>query len=249
MWKKADALIAVSSNIVDELRDLYKVPQERIYTVHNGVDVDFFRKSNPIKKKNARRKLGVQGEPLILYVGHLSPRKGIEHLLKSIPKVVEKFPKAVFVLVGGTPKFVGETDYKKIWTELSAKLSIQNNVIFAGEVRHGDIPLFYEAAEFFVFPTLYEGLAKALLEAMACNLPVVATNAGGNPDAIMHGENGILVRPSDSDELADALIHVISDEAYAKEIGQKARVTVERNFTWKIAADRVMVIYDELLQG
>jgi len=248
MWKRADLLIAVSNNIADELCKFYDVHSDKIRVVHNGVDVDVFKPVNEETRQNARKKLGIQGEPVILYVGHLSPRKGLQYLLRAAPKVIAKFPKATFVFLGGTPKFVKRTDYQKIWIDLAANLGISRNIIFAGEVRHRNAVNFYAASDAFVFPTLYEGLAKALLEAMACGLPVVATNVGGNPDVITHGETGLLIEPDNVDQLADALIKVLSEPSLARDMGLRARGIMEKHFTWKVAARKIMAIYEEMLK-
>lgn len=247
MWKSADRLIAVSNNIADELGMFYHIPSDRIHVVYNGVDVDFFKPVDLDSKKPIRKELKIQGNPMILYVGYLGPRKGLEYLLKAVSKVIEKFPEAIFVLLGGVPRFAGRTDYQKVLDDFIVKLGISNNVLFAGEVKHRDTLKFYAAADAFVFPTLYEGLPKALLEAMACGLPVIATKAGGNPDAVIHGETGLLTEAANSDQLAEASIHVLSNRSLAMEMGTKGRERVKEHFTWKATAKKIMAIYEELL--
>jgi glycosyltransferase involved in cell wall biosynthesis len=249
VWKRADVLIAVSENIADELERFYEIPREKIRVVHNGVDVNVFKPVNEEVKRNARKKVGLRGEPIILYVGHLSPRKGLQYLLEAVPRVVKEFPEALFVIVGGTPEFVEERDYRQIWIEQASKLGVSRNVFFAGEVRHKDTLDYYSSADVFVFPTLYEGLAKALLEAMACGLPIVTTIVGGNPDVILHEENGILIEPGKTNMLADMLVRLLLNKSYAKKLGKKARETVEKDFTWKTAAIKLMNIYKEVLSS
>jgi len=247
MWKKADVLIAVSRNIVDELVCFYHVSRDKVKLVHNGVDTNFFKPVSYDFKMEARVKLGISGDPVILYVGHLGIRKGLQFLIRAVPKIVERFPLAKFVLLGGTPSFLGKRDYRQVWSELTGKLGVSKNIVFAGEVRHRNVREYYAAADVFVFPTLYEGLAKALLEAMACGLPVVATNTGGNPDVITDGNNGLLVEPGDVEGLASALTSLLLSPRLAKKLGKNARDTVKKHFTWRIAAEKIMGVYEELL--
>jgi len=247
VWKKADLLIAVSENIAEELERFYRISREKVRVVHNGVDTDVFKPVDEEWKLDARRKFGIRGNPIVLYVGHLSPRKGLQYLFKAVPKVIKEFPQVLFVVLGGTPKFVEGRDYRQIWSNLVSMLKVSRNVFFAGEVRHKDTLDYYSLADVFVFPTLYEGMAKALLEAMAYGLPIIATNVGGNPDAIVHEENGMLIQPMKTNILADTLIRLLSGKSFAKELGQRARETVKKNFTWKITATKLMNIYGDIL--
>jgi glycosyltransferase involved in cell wall biosynthesis len=247
MWRRADRLIAVSSNVGSELNQFYNIPRSRIRVVHNGVDINVFQPQKASTKHSVRRSLGIEGNPMVLYVGYLGSRKGLKYLFGAIPKVVQEFPEAIFVILGGVPDFAGDSSYLKVLRHLVLKLKIGDNVLFAGEVKHRNTLKFYTAADAFIFPTLYEGLAKALLEAMASGLPVIATRAGGNPDAVIHDETGILTGAADSGQLAAASIQLLSNPSQANQMGTTGRKRVEENFTWSDTAKKIMTIYEELL--
>jgi glycosyltransferase involved in cell wall biosynthesis len=167
-------------------------------------------------------------------------------MLEAAPSVLEDFPKTIFAFLGGMPKFVKRTDYLQIWLGLAERLKIAKNVRFLGEVGHRDTLAYYHATDMFVFPTLYEGLAKALLEAMACQLPIVATDVGGNRDALKNRRNGLLVKPYGSKELATAVVEVLSNQTFARRMGENARQTVCANFTWKNVAEKIHKVYEEV---
>jgi len=250
MWSSSDKLLCVSSGVAEELQHLYGITSEKLEVVYNGVDVEYFKPANKRERSRIREKLGIRDDaPFLLYVGHLSPRKGIRFLLKAVPEVLSEFPNATFALVGGTPKFVKRKDYLQTWIGMAEKLKVQRNVLFLGEVGHNETLTYYQAADVFVFPTLYEGLAKALLEAMACELPIVATKIGGNGDAIANGKNGFLVNPYDSEELSSAVIEVLSNPSFGEQLGKNARQTACRSFTWEGVAKRIHSVYEEVLKG
>jgi glycosyltransferase involved in cell wall biosynthesis len=247
MWGKGDRVIAVSSNVGSELNQFYDIPQEKIRVVYNGVDIDVFKPLQTSTKQQARRSLGIEHKEMILYVGYLGPRKGLKYLLEAIPKVVKEFPEALFVLLGGVPEFAGHRNYLTIMQQIVSKLQIEDNVLFAGEVKHRDTLKYYAAADAFIFPTLYEGLAKALLEAMSCGLPVIATRIRGNQDAVIDQETGILTRAADSNQLAEATIQLLSNSSQATQMGMRGRNRVKKAFTWNDTAKKIMAIYEELL--
>ena len=246
MWKRADMLIAVSNGVAGELSELYGVPHEKIRVVHNGVDVNLLQPVTEETRSKLQRKLGIKGNPVILYVGHLSPRKGSHYLLKAVPQILKAFPKAVFVFVGGIPKFLKTSVYWSLWHDIVERLGIQEHVLFVGEVKHREALDFYAAADVFVLPTFYEGLPKATLEAMATGLPVVTTNIDGNSELVLHGKTGYLVEPGHVNELADMIIQVLLDPSKAKTIGLQGRKWVEAHFTWRQAAEKIIDIYEEL---
>lgn len=245
MWKRADVLIAVSNSIARELHEDYGVPEEKIRVVYNAVDVDLFK---PAENKNAlRRSLGIKGQPVILFVGHYGFRKGPHYLIKAAPTVLRKFPEASFVLVGGTPPFLGTRIYWQILRDLSSSLNVQNHINLVGSVSYDKVFDYYSIADVFVLPTLYEGLPKVVLEAMACQLPVVTTNVSGNPEVVTDGETGLLVKSGSVSQLADALIRVLSDPKMAEKMGVKGRKRIKGYFTWEKTARKIVAIYEEML--
>jgi glycosyltransferase involved in cell wall biosynthesis len=106
----------------------------------------------------------------------------------------------------------------------------------------------YQNATVFAFPSYYEGLPGSLLEAMACQLPIVATEVPGNIELIEHGKNGILVPSRDSSALFRAVMDLLENPDKGENLGKKARRTIENKFTWDVVSDRILSYYDSILQ-
>jgi len=245
MWRKADRLIAVCTSVADELNAYYSIPKERIRIVFNGVDPETFKPSPD--KQRFRRELGVEGDPVVLFVGHFGLRKGSHLLLKAAPAVLERFPRSQFVLVGGTPSFLGSDVHWKVLQDLVTQSSISKHVRFVGTVPYDKVIRYYLAADLFVLPTLYEGLPKVVLEAMACGLPVVTTRVSGNTDAVVDGETGVLIEPRSVGQLRVAMLDLLSDSELMAKMGSRGRRRVLEQFTWERAAKRVSEVYGEIL--
>jgi glycosyltransferase involved in cell wall biosynthesis len=159
-------------------------------------------------------------------VGVFEPYKGHTYLLEAIPLVKKKFSNIRFVLVGD-----GRT--KKELEKLVQSRGLSEDVIFAGYYPQDQIIDAVGAFDIFVLPSLHEGLPYAILDAMSLGKPIVATKVGGIPEQINNGVSGILVPPRDSEELANAIIYLLTNEEKAKEMGLKARKKVRDNFTIK----------------
>jgi len=246
MWRKADCLVAVCTSVADELREYYGTPKEKIKIVFNGVDTETFKPSPD--KTRFREELGLRGDPVVLFVGHFGLRKGSHLLLKEVPAVLKRFPGALFVLVGGTPSFLGSDVHWSMLQDLVVQSGIRERVKFVGTVPYDDVLRYYLAADLFVLPTLYEGLPKVVLEAMACGLPVVTTRVSGNTDAVVDGETGILVDPRSGDQLRAAMLNLLSDLGTMREMGLRGRQRALEHFTWERAAKQVLEIYNEMLR-
>jgi len=245
MWRKADRLVAVCTSVADELNAYYGIPKERIRVVFNGVDTETFKPSPD--KQRFRRELGVEGDPVVLFVGHFGLRKGSHLLLKAAPAIIERFPQSLFVLVGGTPSFLGSDIYWGMLQDLAVQSGISKQVRFVGTVPYDEVVRYYLAADLFVLPTLYEGLPKVVLEAMACGLPVVTTRVSGNTDVVVNGETGVLIEPQSVEQLQDAILNLLSDPEMMRQMGLRGRQRALEKFTWERAAKQVLDVYDEIL--
>lgn len=243
-WRHADMLIAISKATARDLTEIYGVPPEKIRVVYNGVDPEIFA---PIEKSDVARRLGLEGKRIVLYVGDFGLRKGLRYLIQAVPKVISEVPDARFLLVGGTPRWLGTDIYWKMLLEQIKRCGVQEHVRLLGSVSHFELPKYYSAAEVFVLPSLHEGLGKVALEAMTCEKPVVATRVGGIPEIVDDGVDGILVPPMDSNGMADAIIDLLSDEKRATAMGRTGRSKVLERFTWKETAKRLVAAYESLV--
>lgn len=210
---------------------------KRVRVVHNGVDLDCWRQ-RPDARDRLRAELVPGGEPLILSVGRLVPQKGFTWLLKALAVLDQGLPWRA-AIVGNGP----------LHAELTAQvdaLGLRDRVLLLGERR--DVPDLLSAADCFVLPSLWEGMPNAVLEAMACGLPTVATAVDGTTEIIEHETSGLLVPPAEAAPLATALQRVLVDPELRKRLAAQARVRVEAAFDLQETVKRYYTIYEEILQ-
>ncbi|MBI5747963.1 MAG: glycosyltransferase family 4 protein [Nitrospinae bacterium] len=198
--KNADSVVSLSAAMKNEIINL-GIPQDKIMVVPNGVDEALFY---PADKLSSRKKTGLPMEKrIILYVGRLSSEKGVNHLIDAVPRIRDKEPDILLVIIGTgglLNKLMSQTK----------DLGIEGNVLFLGERLHSDIPVYINASELLLLPSLCEGCPNVVLEALACGTPVIASNVGGVPEIITSEDLGMLVYPADPDALADAVIKAFS---------------------------------------
>jgi glycosyltransferase involved in cell wall biosynthesis len=214
--------IAVSENIKNEFIHCMGIDCQRIRTIYNGVDVHHYCPEG--KSEQVPGLVISKDRPIILFTGRLVATKGIDTVVRSMPKVISLFPKSFFLFVGG-----GSPNY---YLRLARRLGVSsNNFCFYGYANYIDMPSIYSSCSIYVAPTLYEPLGIRILEAMSCAKPVVATKVGGITEIISHRENGILISPSNESALADSIIALLSDFSLAQTIGKSARKTVVDKFS------------------
>ena len=185
------------------------ISNERIATVWNGIDVSRFAY------------LGPQSKGPVVMVGRLSPEKDVSTLLQAAAVAVREYPTFRLEIAGDGPCLA---DLRR----RAIELGLTDHVAFLGEVR--DIPGLLARASVFVLPSLTEGISLTLLEAMARGLPVVATQVGGNPEVVVDGETGLLVKPRAPTDLAAAIVRLLHAPEEGRRMGRAARSRVERGF-------------------
>jgi len=204
------------------------------------------RNTNPIKGIKihhypSREKLGLpKNRKIILSVRRLVYKNGLDTLLESVPLVAQNHPDVLFVVAGKGPS-------RKLIEDRVKELGIDNNVKLTGFVPDNLLPVYYDAADYFILPSASgEGLPLVLLEAMACGLPVIATAVGGTPEILKHMKNGVLVPPRNPEAMAEALSKLLS-EGLGPALGEEARRIVEDRFTWEENLRQLQKIYSEFV--
>jgi glycosyltransferase involved in cell wall biosynthesis len=241
MLERSNKIIAVSDFTRRELLQYYKVKEDKIRVIHNGVDVNKFQPTGD--KRKAKEALGFSPDDIaILSVGRLYARKGLFTLIESMPLVARKFKNAKFIIAGK-----GHSNEMKKLVSYAAKLGVKDNIVFTGYFPDKKLPKLYQAADIFAFSTFYENLPFAVLEALSSGLPVVTTNVGGIPEMIDSGRNGFLVQPFNARELADRVLYYLEHPAAASEMGFLARKTILERFDWRLIVKKVLAVYDEAL--
>jgi len=242
LMNRSDALIAVSKYTVDELTELYGIEEEKIHVIYNGVDINKF-KPRP-DRAELRREFGLEEEKkIVLFVGRLYHRKGLEILLRSIPPVLQEFNDVKFAISG-----TGFKKKEESLRKLAKKLEIEDHVTFLGYVPDEKLPDLYAASDIFVLPAIYENFPFAILEAQATGLPVISTKVGGIPEFLADNENGFLVDPGDSTQLTQRILTLLQDPKLAKEMGRRGRSLIEEKFSWRLITSQVIDLYHKLLE-
>ncbi|MCW4047425.1 MAG: glycosyltransferase family 4 protein [Candidatus Bathyarchaeota archaeon] len=241
MLKRSDKIIAVSDFTRRELLQYYKVREDKIRVIHNGVDTNKFQPASD--KRKAKQELGFSPDDIaILSVGRLYARKGLFTLIESMPAVVRRFPRAKFIISGK-----GQSDEMKKLVAHAQKLGVNGNIVFTGYYPDRKLPRLYQAADVFAFSTFYENLPFAVLEALSTGLPVVTTRVGGIPEMIENGRNGFLVQPFNSQELSDRILYFLEHPSAASKMAFLARKVIEERFDWRLIVKKVLRVYDEAL--
>ena len=209
------------------------VDGKRLVKIHNGVDTSVYR---PDAANGSAILPGVtSGALLVGAVGRLNPIKGHTYLVASWPHVVAKVPEARLVLIG--PARTADRD--RLEGEAKAT-GCGDSIHFLGQRR--DVPLILPSLDVVALPSLTEGFSNVIIEAGAAGRPVVATRVGGNPEAIVDGETGLLVPPKDAMALANAIISLLSEPARRATMGEAAR----RRVVSLYSVDRMIEGYDRL---
>jgi alpha-maltose-1-phosphate synthase len=254
-YQNADGVIAVSEAMRRDVHALYDVPLAKIRVIHNGIDVNEYK---PTPNPAILRSYQIDpNTPYILFVGRITRQKGIMHLVNAIKYIHSQVQ---VVLCAGAP------DTPEIGKEMAesveqARCESSNAIIWVPQiVPRNDLICLYTHASVFVCPSVYEPFGIINLEAMGCETPVVASAVGGIPEAVVHGETGILVpfepvsaqdfepRTAEqfSRDLAAAVNRLLDDPATMREMGRNARTRVERYFSWTSIAQRTMGFYRDL---
>jgi len=230
---RVDQFVPVSHYTAGLLHDR-GVPPGRTRVVSNGTNPDRF---HPRDSSSVRQELGLSDRPLLLTVGRLVPRKGIDTVLRALPSVAQVLPDVAYVVVGAGP------DRARL-ERLARELGLQEHVYFRGRVPHEDLPHYYSAADLFVMPARedppdVEGFGLVFLEANACGTPVIGARTGGIPDAIRDGETGLLVPPAAPEPLAEAIRRVLTRPDLAASLGRQGREYAANEASWAQVAERM----------
>lgn len=244
-YRAADAIIAVSAGMRDDVLDCYPfVDPAKVHVVHNGIDVDTFQ---PTLDEAVLTKHGIDpNRPIVLFVGRITRQKGLIHLLRA----AHKLPVGVqLVLAASSP------DEQSIGDEVAAavaelKQSRPNDIIHIDkQVTKSELIVLLTHATVFACPSIYEPLGIVNLEAMACATPVVASAVGGIPEVVVNGVTGLLVEytPDAIDDfeanIAASLLEVLDNPTSAAEMGAAGRVRAAQHFGWDAIAARTVDIY------
>lgn len=234
-----------TANSLATAKTAYKIAAcQNLKIIPMGVDSNRFQKTTEVD--DLKKKFNLDGE-VILSVGRLIDLKGTDYLIKALPRVLLRFPTAKALIIGTGPR-------KNHLLNLSKELQIEENMVFIDQIPHTELIKYYSLADVFVLPSITnkkgetEGFGVVLLEAMACGLPVIGSDIGGIPDIIRKGETGLLIRQKDSQDLADQIIRLLSDESLRKKVIKNGHNLISTKFSWEVVTDRFIEIYRDTLR-
>jgi len=242
---RAASLYLTVSRALTEACARAGLPRERVREVANGVDLDRFRPAAAAERPALRRALGLPADPpVVLFVGFFSREKQPDVLFDAWRRARQAGWSSTLVFVGATQSAYFEVD-DRLAADIRARATAAgaaDAVVFVDPTPR--IEDYYRAADVFVLPSSREGLPVALLEAMACGLPAVASRLPGATDvAIEDGVSGVLVPPGDAAALGDALSRILSDRAFAAALGAAARDRAAARFSAQRTADGWLEAY------
>ncbi|HZP91128.1 MAG TPA: glycosyltransferase family 4 protein [Actinomycetota bacterium] len=207
-----------------------------VSVLYPGADLERFRPDLPTEEVRVRH--GLADRPLVVCVSRLVPRKGQDVLIRAMAQVRRRVPDACLLIVGEGP-------YRGALERLAAEAP-PGSVVFAGQVSEEELPRYYAAADLFAMPCRtrlggleVEGWGNVFIEAAACGRPVLAGDSGGAREALVDGVTGLLVDGSDVGAVADGLVSILADPELARRMGRAGRERVERDYTWRRAAEQL----------
>ncbi|MFC1595696.1 glycosyltransferase family 4 protein [Candidatus Margulisiibacteriota bacterium] len=237
-----DFVIAVSDTDLNNLLRLKCAKINKSIRIFNGIDVPKIC-SLKIDKTLKKQELGVSSDAkyVIGTVARLRPEKGVGYFLKAIPEIIRLCPHCFFLIVGDGEQ---RTEFKI----LVEKLGLENKVAFLG--NRSDVLEILRILDVFVFPSLWEGLPIAPMEAMAVGVPVVATDVSGNRDLIgSNGGNGLLVPTKNPEAITRAVLRLLTEDKLAEKLIASAKEQISEKFTVRIMTDKTVQQYKNIIQS
>lgn len=235
MMKEADLVISVSHKVAEELVKATGLPKEKFRIVHNAPGPEFRRIDDESVLQLTRERFGLP-EEFLLFVGGIYPQKNFSTLLRAYDRLRDRI--AHPLVVAGMWRWNTKDDQR-----LLRELGLEDRVRFLGWVGHEDLAALFNLATCFVIPSFFESCSVALLEALACGCPVIASNAGGNPEVV--DDCAILHNPNDVSELERAILRVVSDSTLQRELSAQS-LDRAKNFGWDKAARETRSVLSEL---
>jgi glycosyltransferase involved in cell wall biosynthesis len=237
--RRTDAVITVSLQSKKDILRYLPVRADMMTVIPEAAGSNF----QPMPRVNVETILKKNGIdfPYILYVGSVEPRKNLLRLLKAYARVRESLSGRKLVVVGA----------RNIWlstplTEEIRRLNIEPWVHFTGYVEDEDLPAFYNGADVFVFPSLYEGFGLPVLEAMGCGTPVITSNVSSLPEVA--GDAAVLVDPYNIEGIASAMQQVLEDPHLSNELREKGLARAKQ-FSWERTARETIAVYKRVMEG
>jgi len=229
--------IAVSKLETEFLRK-YRVPEEKIHYIPHGINVNHFK---PVDPSDFLKTHNLEGKKIILYVGRITQRKGIDVLIKAFSLVKEEIPDAYLLIAGG------DYGYKSTIEKISRKQNFEKSIKFLGFIPKRQLPMVYSAADLVAYPSKFEIFGHVVLESNACGKVIIASRHWGPKEIVDEGKTGYLTKYGDVEELREKIVYVLENEKRHIEMGKYAREHVKKNYSWDACAKSHYNLYKKIL--
>jgi len=261
--RSVDGIVTVSRFVAETLQKQFPSLAPKCQVRYNAVDTEVFKPLPEKDVEEVRARFSIKGEKVVLFAGKLTPEKGLHVLIHAMKRVIRQYPHVKLLIAG---KFVilppnpraylfpqtGEAErLKKNYPGFLKELAedIQEHVTFAGFIPHQELASLYNLADLFVHPVLCEdAFPNAVLEAMACEVPVIASRTGGIPESVVEGQTGLLINPGDEGMLAEAMMRLLQDEGLRRKMGKEGRRRVAQRFNLERSTEVLFNLYQSILR-
>lgn len=240
---QADIITSPSDDLAYFVAKDIGLPLEQIKIVRNPIDTKIFNPIGPCALEKTQKLR-------VLFVGRLEGRKGINFLIDAIPLVVAKIPQVEFVIIGDDTKTgKGSTSVLKSLQQSLADTNCAKYVTFINRVDLDSLPSYYRSADISVVPSVYDNSPYTCLEAMACGLPVIGSDAGGTKEYIEDGVSGLIIEACNIEALADAVVKLLSDVSERKRLSENARQRSVEYYDRTVIAKQTVNCYEAAISS
>jgi glycosyltransferase involved in cell wall biosynthesis len=215
----------------------------RVRVIPNSVDINDYELTKHCTTISNLISEGLRDKRIVLYVGRLLAMKGVDTFIEAVPEILNRVGKSELLFV-----FAGPGDRARYSRKLK-RMKIEPYCLFTGSLPREDIIQLMSVAEVVVVPSFIENAPYVILESMACGVPVIATKVGGIPEIIEDKYNGLLVEPGSSTALANTVASLLDDRQFRNLLGEKAKETIERKFSWEVNLPKYIEAYSEALNS
>lgn len=228
IWKRSSAVIANSQGLKDLA--LKTNARQKIGLIYNGIDTTNFQ---------PKEELRPAGKTIITTgASRITGRKGIKYIIFAMREIAKKHPEAYL-------KLMGDGNEKEVLEKLTKELDLENRIEFLGRVPREETSPHYQEASIFVMASLNEGMSNAMLEALACGLPIISTRTGGAQELVQEGMNGFFIKTKDSKDLAEKMEKLLSNSKLCEKMGEESRKIAEK-MSWQNVAKKYLQEYEKI---
>ncbi len=238
--KSTDKIYPVSNALKKQCITKWYINPKKLEVLHNGFCIQGLPEEDDLNRFKSI--LNIDDKKVILSVSSLIKRKGQQNIIRALPAVIKEVPDAVFILVGEGPYL---PELEQLIKELRLKSYVRMTKRF---VDRSELPMFLSICDVFVLVSVLESFGIVYLEALALGKPVIGSRGEGDEDFIVDSENGFLVDPANTDELAEKIVALLQDKSLRISMGEKGKKAVTEDYLWKHNVEKLVGMYEEVIR-